>query len=111
MDLWLKDLKTFSSPDVKVFLVGNKADLEDQRIVSKEEAIKYKNEYEINYFKETSAKTGLNATEIFVEAARELYKDYELYKKEKKNKEEEVTKTKLIKKNIKNNNNQKKKCC
>ena len=31
---------------------------------------------------ETSAKTGFNAKEIFVEAARALYKTYNKYKKE-----------------------------
>ena len=36
---------------------------------------------------ETSAKTGMNAEEIFIEAARVLYKDYNEYKKEKKKKE------------------------
>jgi len=28
--LWLKELKNFSNPDAKVFLIGNKADLEDK---------------------------------------------------------------------------------
>ena len=31
VDLWLKDLKANSSPDIKIFLIGNKSDLEDQR--------------------------------------------------------------------------------
>ena len=30
---WLKQLKNQSSPDCKVFLIGNKIDLEDQRVV------------------------------------------------------------------------------
>jgi len=30
LDVWLKDLKTQSNPDVKVFLIGNKTDLEDK---------------------------------------------------------------------------------
>ncbi len=41
----------------------------------------------MDYFIETSAKTGMNAQEIFIEAARLLYKDYSKYKNENKNKE------------------------
>jgi len=78
IDLWLKDLKANSSPDIKVFLIGNKADLEEKRVISKEKAEKYKEEYELDFFKETSAKTGMNAQEIFVEAAIVLYNDFHL---------------------------------
>ena len=92
VDVWLKDLKTNSSPDIKIFLIGNKADLEESRVISKQQAEEYKEEYDLNYFKETSAKTGMNAQEIFIEAARVLYKDYDLYRKEKKDKTEQTTK-------------------
>ena len=37
---WLKDLKNNSSPDVKIFLVGNKTDLEKERKVSTEKGQK-----------------------------------------------------------------------
>ena len=30
IDIWLKELRTNSNPDVKVFLIGDKADLEDK---------------------------------------------------------------------------------
>jgi len=57
-----------SNPDVKVFLIGNKIDMEDQRKVTKESAIKYKEENKLNFFQETSAKTGFNAkTVIFTQ--------------------------------------------
>ena len=77
---WLKELKAKSSPDIKIFLLGNKADLEEERQVTYEEGEQLKNFYDILYFKETSAKTGLNVTEVFVEAAKLLYKDYFKYK-------------------------------
>ena len=79
--MWLKELKTHSNPDIKVFLIGNKIDLADQRKVTEEEAIKFKEDYSLNLYMETSAKTGINAREIFIEAARVLYKDYNQYKK------------------------------
>jgi len=30
IDTWLKEVKTHSNPDVKVFLIGNKTDLEEK---------------------------------------------------------------------------------
>ena len=76
IDAWLKDLKTNSSPDVKLFLVGNKNDLENKRVVTFEEASKLYQDLEFDYFIESSAKTGLNIENIFVQAAKLLYKEY-----------------------------------
>ena len=41
---------------------------------------------------ETSAKTGLNAKELFVEAAKLLYQDYNIYKTKKAKKQGEKLK-------------------
>jgi GTPase SAR1 family protein len=79
--MWLKELKTHSNPDIKVFLIGNKIDLADNRKVTQEEARKFKDDYMLNLYMETSAKTGFNAREIFIEAARILFKEYNQYKK------------------------------
>ena len=79
--MWLKELKTHSNPDIKVFLIGNKIDLVDTRKVTEEEARKFKDDYMLNLYMETSAKTGFNAREIFIEAARVLFKEYNQYKK------------------------------
>ena len=73
---WLNDLKNQSNPNVRVFLVGNKSDLEQERQVSKEEAEKFKEEKKLDVFMETSAKTGENARNVLLEAAKILYKDY-----------------------------------
>ena len=102
IDLWLKDLKANACPDIKIFLIGNKADLEDKRVVMKETAENFKNEYDLDFFMETSAKTGMNDQELFVEVAKLLYKDYKKYKGAKK-KTGEVLKTDTKQK--------KKKCC
>jgi small GTP-binding protein len=77
---WLKEVKIHSHPDVKIILVGNKSDLENERSVTKEEAQKFKDENEILYFEEASAKTGLNAKEVFNEAAKILYEEHKRYK-------------------------------
>ena len=94
--------------------MGNKADLEDQRVVMTERAQKFVDNYDLDYFQESSAKTGMNVEEIFVQAAKLLYKDYLDYhnndNKKKKKKEDTTT---LITKSemIENNNKKKKKCC
>ena len=106
LELWIKDLKQNSSPDIKIFLIGNKSDLEDDRKVTKESAEKIKNDYEFDYFNETSAKTGFNAKEIFVKAAQILYKDYVIYNNFKKSQNDDSV--------VVNNDNQKKNkktCC
>ena len=110
MDIWLKDLKSNSNPDIKIFLIGNKADLENQRVVKKEVAENFKNDYDLNLFRETSAKTGFNAKEIFTEAAFLLYNDYIKYKKIKTEKIGAVLKMEN-KDNLKINDKKKKKQC
>jgi len=78
---WLKEVKLQSHPDVKIILIGNKKDLEEKRKVTYEEAKKFKEENQLLYFEETSAKTGINAKEVFTEAARILFEEHLNYKK------------------------------
>ena len=78
---WLQDLKEKASSDIKIFIVGNKADLEKNRKITKEQEEQLKNNYDFDLFMETSVKTGFNIPEIFVQAAILLYKDYEKYEK------------------------------
>ena len=107
VDLWLKDLKSNSNPDIKVFLIGNKADLEDKRVVEREVAENFKKDYDLDLFMETSAKTGFNAKELFAEAAKILFNDYSKYKIIRSPKNGEILKIE----NIDNNDKQKKKNC
>ena len=83
---WLKEIKINSNPDIKIILIGNKADLENEREVTYEEAKKYKEENQILYFEETSAKTGLNAKKVFEESAKILYSEHKNYLLNAKNK-------------------------
>ena len=77
-------MKANSNPDIKVFLIGNKVDLEESRLVPKEKALQFKKDFDLDLFLETSAKTGFNTQELFVEAAKILYLDYNKYKRKKK---------------------------
>ena len=70
---WLKDLKKDAPKGIGIILVGNKADLENERQVSKEEGEKFKTEHNLDLFMETSAKSGINAKNVIIEAAELLY--------------------------------------
>ena len=73
---WVKQLKTFSSPDIKIFLIGNKCDLEQQREVSYEMGKKFQKDFDFELFMETSAKTGFNSKNLFIQAFKLLYLNY-----------------------------------
>ena len=85
MQLWYKELKEQSSPDIKIILVGNKSDLSKKRAVKEDEVQKLVKEYDIDCYMETSAKTGENVEKLFVKASKILYKEYmNLAKNQKK---------------------------
>ena len=60
IEKWLNDIKTQSNPDIKIFLIGNKADLEDKRRLTKEQGEQLCRDHKLAFFMETSAKTGFN---------------------------------------------------
>ena len=77
IEKWLNDIKTQQNPDVKIFLIGNKADLEDKRKITKDQGQEFAKEHNISFFTESSAKTGLNVQNIFIEAAKILFVQHE----------------------------------
>ena len=74
---WIKEVKENSSPDVKFFLIGNKSDLESERTVTFKEGENLAKNFQMNFYSETSAKTGENARKIFIEAAKILFVEAE----------------------------------
>ena len=82
IEMWLRELRTHSNPDAKVFLIGNKIDLENNRQVTKEMGEKFCKDNNLHLFMESSAKTGINTQKIFIQAAKILFDDYNNYKKE-----------------------------
>ena len=112
LDNWLKELKRESNPDAKIILIGNKADLDKERVVSYEEAEKYAKDFKFNSFFETSAKTGFNAQKVFINAALTLYEDFTKYRAsenytENDNEKSKKGSTSLIRRNKSKNG----KCC
>ena len=53
IDFWIKELKSNSSPDIKLMLIGNKKDLIEERQVQYDEGKKIANDYGFYYFSET----------------------------------------------------------
>lgn len=93
---WLKEIKMHASPDVTVFLIGCKADLESQRMVQKEQAREFCQQNKIISYFETSAMTGFNVEDVFATAAKDAYFK-ELNEKQAQEQEEQkkdVTKAK-----------------
>ena len=80
IEAWLNEIKAQANPETKIFLIGTKADLADDRKVTVEEAEKFQKDHAFHYFIETSAKTGFNAQNVFIQAAKELYKSHLEYK-------------------------------
>lgn len=70
---WVKELQRRGDPNVIIALAGNKADLEQRRKVSQEDAERYAEENGILHLV-TSAKDGTNVKSLFIEIANKLPK-------------------------------------
>lgn len=73
LDEWVNDLREKASSDILIFLVGNKSDLEDERVIEFEQGKQYSKDKNLHFFAETSAKIRNNAKDIFIEAAKQLH--------------------------------------
>lgn len=58
-------------PNFPVVLVGNKADLEEDRAISKAKAFQISQAWDVPYY-ETSARRRLNVQEVFVDVCRQI---------------------------------------
>ena len=76
LEKWLNNLKSRSCPDIKIILIGNKNDLDEQRVVTKESGEIFRSNHKLTLFMETSAKTGFNVQNLFMKTVKILYKDF-----------------------------------
>ena len=67
---WLNEIKDNKNSDTKIFLIGNKLGLEENRKIKEEEGETFKKVHNLDLFMEASAKTGYNVRKIFVEAVK-----------------------------------------
>ena len=73
---WVNDVnETIEAEKFPSVLVGNKIDLDDEREVTFEEGKNLADQYGFNYI-ETSAKTGTNINELFIELAENIYNKF-----------------------------------
>ena len=54
---WMKNITDRAKPDIIIYLVGNKTDCLEERVIFEEEALKLSKKYGMKYY-ETSAKNG-----------------------------------------------------
>ena len=87
LPIWLNEIKQNASEDVRIFLIGNKCELNDKRVIDFERGLKFAKENNIHMCFETSAKTGDHVEEVFSIAAKSLYQQ----EKEEDTKKEEPT--------------------
>ena len=80
IESWLNEIKSQANPGTKIFLIGNKTDLADQRQIPIELAQQFSKDHSFHFFIETSAKTGFNAQNVFIQAGKELYLTHLEYK-------------------------------
>ena len=120
LNLWLNELKTTGNPDVNIFLIGNKADLEENRKISKNQGQQFAEINKVKLFFETSAKTGFNVQNIFVEASKFLYEKHLKYKnnlsspesfKSSNSESNNVDLESVSEENDEENNIKRRKCC
>ena len=107
---WLKDIKNNTEQNMPIFLIANKFDLDERmKIVNKISGEDFVRQNNLQYFSESSAKTGYKVDEIFEEVTKYIYK--ECYIKGKN----QIKKLKLgSDKNSEDNNkvsSKRKKCC
>ena len=72
--IWVKEIQRQASPNIVIAIAGNKADLATKRAVEFEEAESYAEENGL-IFMESSAKTAMNVSEIFLAIAKKLPKN------------------------------------
>ena len=73
MEYWHEQIKLSSNDDIVIYLLGNKKDLKDNRVVDITRGIQKATKQKMNRFVEVSAKTKENLMETFKEFYMEIY--------------------------------------
>ena len=74
MNRWLRQIKTEAPEEVKIILVGNKSDLENNRVISYEKGADLAKMHQIDFY-ETSAFNGENIHSLFKRIGELIIKD------------------------------------
>jgi small GTP-binding protein len=73
VNMWLTEVHSLCDPQASILLVGNKADKDESRVVSVSEAEQNARHHQLKYL-ETSALSGANIREAFLQVATDLYR-------------------------------------
>ena len=73
LSFWIKEIEDVSSEGIIIFLIGNKNDIKNEKVVSDDEINKFIKENNIKKYFETSAANGDNINNLFEETVKELY--------------------------------------
>ena len=84
IDKWIGEIKERTTDDVKLIIIGNKTDLNNEREVKSEEALIKYQDMDIPLI-ETSALEDTNVNEAFINLIKIVYQDYARKEKEEKN--------------------------
>lgn len=72
---WLAQIKEILADEALVILVGNKCDLENERLITLEQGLMLANEYKLSFF-ESSAKENISIKEIFEHLIIEMLRKF-----------------------------------
>ena len=75
IDKWIEEIKEKTSKDIKLLVIGNKIDLNEQREISTKEALFKFKDMDISLM-EASALDDTNVNESFIEMIKIIYQDY-----------------------------------
>ena len=74
---WVKSIKEECGKSMQMIIVGNKCDLDDQRVIEKEKALEYAEEEKVEYI-ETSSKTGENVQKAISQLCEKVLENNEM---------------------------------
>lgn len=74
---WLNDVRQYGPKEIKIILIGNKIDMEEERKVTKQEGQEFAEKNGL-LFIETSAKTAENVHEAFLMSAQNIMEGIEM---------------------------------